>query len=378
MALPLPNLDDRTYEQLVSEMIELLPRFNEEWTNQNPSDPGVMLLELFAYLVEMDIFQLNRVTPKTYANFLKLVEVDPPLYYDPPPTADEIATGIYRTPTMKEVQKGIGLALQNLAYIRTISEVDMNEVIESVLLPRGIITRVYSFSNRYLKKDEWRFDPVTNQVVQTPVDIDRPVDIEMEKEGYTLLILSADNTPYMREQDVCLQTGTEVNLKRDLVRYTLSAADLHDIEEALRERRILTNRLYVHQAQFRSFVFYIKVVPEKTADLGSLPEEIKNNLLDYFCPVWGGEEGTGFALGRTFKVTEAIAVIEETLGVDYTDEFKAWYKDSTGAWENVNQVFEPLYYEQCWVESGVLTGPKPVHLPELFSGITVEVMPLDN
>src|SRR5690349_4133941 len=53
MPLPLPNLDDRSYTDLVEEARRLIPTYAPEWTNHNPSDPGIMLIELFAYLTEM-------------------------------------------------------------------------------------------------------------------------------------------------------------------------------------------------------------------------------------------------------------------------------------------------------------------------------------
>ena len=41
MALPAPNLDDRTFQDIVDEAKRLIPRYTPEWTNHNLSDPGV-------------------------------------------------------------------------------------------------------------------------------------------------------------------------------------------------------------------------------------------------------------------------------------------------------------------------------------------------
>ncbi|MGH8564167.1 MAG: hypothetical protein ACREXW_08765 [Gammaproteobacteria bacterium] len=51
----------------------MIPAHAPEWTNHNPSDPGITLIELFAYLTEMLIYRLNRVTPDNNLAFLKLV-----------------------------------------------------------------------------------------------------------------------------------------------------------------------------------------------------------------------------------------------------------------------------------------------------------------
>ena len=73
MPLTLPNLDDRRYTDLVDEARALIPTHAPEWTNHNPSDPGIMLVELFAWLSEMLIYRLNRVTDENTRNFLRLL-----------------------------------------------------------------------------------------------------------------------------------------------------------------------------------------------------------------------------------------------------------------------------------------------------------------
>ena len=73
MPLQLPNLDDRRYADLVEEARSLIPTFAPEWTNHNPSDPGITLIELFAFLSEMLIYRLNRVTARNVLSFLKLL-----------------------------------------------------------------------------------------------------------------------------------------------------------------------------------------------------------------------------------------------------------------------------------------------------------------
>ena len=51
-AAPAPALDTRTYQDLVDEALARVQIHNPEWTNFNRSDPGVTLLELFAFLTE--------------------------------------------------------------------------------------------------------------------------------------------------------------------------------------------------------------------------------------------------------------------------------------------------------------------------------------
>ena len=72
--LPIPNLDDRTFEQLVAEGRALIPRYSPAWTNHNASDPGITLLELFAFLTESAMFQADQLPAATIEAFLRLIE----------------------------------------------------------------------------------------------------------------------------------------------------------------------------------------------------------------------------------------------------------------------------------------------------------------
>jgi len=73
MAIELPNLDDRTYDDLVQEALGMIPTDAPQWTNHNPSDPGITLIELFAYLTEMLLYRQNRVTEANKWMFLQLL-----------------------------------------------------------------------------------------------------------------------------------------------------------------------------------------------------------------------------------------------------------------------------------------------------------------
>ncbi|HSV15834.1 MAG TPA: baseplate J/gp47 family protein, partial [Tepidisphaeraceae bacterium] len=75
MPLPLPNLDDRDFEQLVQEATQRIRQSNTAWDDLSPSDPGIVLLEVFAYLTETMIYRLNRLPDKVYIAFLRLLGV---------------------------------------------------------------------------------------------------------------------------------------------------------------------------------------------------------------------------------------------------------------------------------------------------------------
>ena len=75
MALPAPNLDDRRFQSLVDDAKRLVQKRCPEWTDHNVSDPGVTLIEAFAYMVDQLMYRLNRVPDRNYVRFLDLIGV---------------------------------------------------------------------------------------------------------------------------------------------------------------------------------------------------------------------------------------------------------------------------------------------------------------
>jgi predicted phage baseplate assembly protein len=75
MPIVSPNLDDLTYDRIVTELTRRIPVYSPEWTDYNDSDPGITLIQLFAYLTEMVGYRLNQVPQKSQASLMQLLGV---------------------------------------------------------------------------------------------------------------------------------------------------------------------------------------------------------------------------------------------------------------------------------------------------------------
>jgi Baseplate J-like protein len=75
MPLTIPTLDDRRYAELLDEALARIPIHNPEWTNFNRSDPGVTLIEVFAFLTESLLYRCNQIPERNRRKFLSLVGV---------------------------------------------------------------------------------------------------------------------------------------------------------------------------------------------------------------------------------------------------------------------------------------------------------------
>ena len=75
MPLTVPTLDDRRYQDLLDEAIARIPVHNPEWTNFNRSDPGVTLIEVFAFLTESLLYRANQIPERNRRKFLSLLGI---------------------------------------------------------------------------------------------------------------------------------------------------------------------------------------------------------------------------------------------------------------------------------------------------------------
>ena len=80
MSLQTPNLDDRKFQDIVSEARTKIPLYCPNWTDYNLSDPGITLIEMFAWMVDMILYRLNRVPEKNYIKFMDMIGIrlEPP------------------------------------------------------------------------------------------------------------------------------------------------------------------------------------------------------------------------------------------------------------------------------------------------------------
>ena len=96
--LPSSNLDDRNFDDLVEECILRIPRYCQEWTDYNLSDPGITLIELFAWLTDRMLLRFNQVPRKNYVAFLELLGIRLQ-----PPTPAQTNLTFYLTTALPEV-----------------------------------------------------------------------------------------------------------------------------------------------------------------------------------------------------------------------------------------------------------------------------------
>jgi predicted phage baseplate assembly protein len=138
MPLQLPNLDDRRYKDLMEEARGLIPTYAPDWTNHNPSDPGITLVELFAWLAEMQIYRLNRITGRQYRKFLKLIGAP---HLKPAQPASVEVTFTLRGPSPAAVPRGTAVAARDPQT----NEDVLFETVEDLRVEGAALAKIFTY-----------------------------------------------------------------------------------------------------------------------------------------------------------------------------------------------------------------------------------------
>jgi hypothetical protein len=274
--LPLPNLDDRSYDDLVEQARSLISVECPEWTDHNPSDTGIILIELLAWLTEMTLYQVDRVTDKNIETFLGLLN---PLENGKPWTLKESAT---HEPAARE-------AAQKMATRQTIVELRQRyravtiEDFEQLLLedwnrshPDRIVKRARCLPQRNLEATSLndRYSPGHVSVVVIP------------------------HTPL----------ATQPKLREDLWAF-------------IDERRLLTTQHHIVDPKYIPLKIRARLYLEDGAQPKNIRKKAIGEVEDFFNPLSSGSywEGKGLPFGQNIYVSDLYHLFDRIPGVDFVE-----------------------------------------------------------
>lgn len=274
MPLPTPNLDDRTFEDLVAEIRTLIPRYNREWTNFNPSDPGVTVLELFAYLAEQSLYRINQVPRRNYVGFLRLLGI-------------ELAEN-------ERLESGIRRALELVGErYRAVTGEDYEELTLAKMeeLQPGLAGRAI----------------VTNNADLESIAADAETLEDVTREGHVSVVV----VPRCEGDAAAWCEGAA------LPRPVPGTALLGEIQSLLEDRRLITTRVHAVAPAYRFVELEAWVVLRENTDAGGVTAAAVERIRAFTDPLDGGPLGKGWPPGRPLYRSEYYQILEGTAGVDH-------------------------------------------------------------
>ncbi len=274
MTLPLPNLDDRTYAELVEEAIAQIPLEYPEWTDHNPTDTGIILIELLAWLTEMTLYRVNQIPDKNYASFVSLLKGKT---WELP--------NVYAQEKHKSLQLEIQQTLLELRHrYRAVTIEDYEQLVledwnKSQDCNDLKIARVKGLAQRHLKPNS----------EQSGVDTLAP--------GHISLVV-------VPEQNYQVTTDNKTKLLN-----------------FLEERKLLTTRLHIVEPEYLSISIEAELILKDGAKAEDLIKKANTEIKLFFHPLESGKywQGKGWPFGRSIYLSEIYKLLNDLEGVDYVE-----------------------------------------------------------
>jgi Baseplate J-like protein len=266
LPLPLPNLDDRTWSDLVAEGRGLIPAWAPTWTNYNPSDPGITLIELFAWLTEMLVYRVNTVGDANLGEFLQLI--------NGPDWRLEGDLGAARQSTLRSLTE----------IHRAVTAQDFEQIVFSVnntVDPaKGRIARVSCVPGRNLPA-EW-------DGASRGWEGDTSPDVSV--------VVLSDRSP----ADSPGQPPAEL---------------LRRVRRLLDRARLLCTRVHVSGPRYVTVGVRVRLAIRGNLRAEAVHESALQALRRFFDPLLGGPAGGGWPFGRDIYVSEIYQILTQIEGV---------------------------------------------------------------
>ena len=281
MPLNVPDLDDISYADLVQEGLALIPRYAAEWTDRNASDPGITLIELLAYVSELLIYRLNRVTRENKTRFLELLT-----------GLDQRALPCLSRASMEDVDQAIRWAVLELRRRRAVTSADYEALACEATEDLPEATRVVRAkclvrSNLETSEDSGHDSPGHVSVVVVPGS-------ELEPDKLTALL--------------------------DRIRIYLES------------RRLLTTCLHVVGPRYVWVSLGAKLHIRPGVSFEEVRDRAIEDLTCYFDPATGGGQNKkGWPFGQAIYLSAVYELLEQVKGIDYVENIRLLCFSARGA-----------------------------------------------
>lgn len=309
MSVLMNDLDDRSFDDLVGEAVTLLPVLAPEWTNHNPSDPGITLVELLAYFTEMLIYRMGRVTPTTKLQFLKLL-------------GGQKWEGMHRNNKLEFLKLLMGREWQGWRSITETYPANLEKEIDCAIVRAGPneLEKAIGYAIQNLIRNDCA---VTTQ--------------DFEQMAYKSARIHLGPNPSIRV--LCVPSANLENIRSRSSAPTDSAHVSvvvvpgqglpHDaftnlcqkVKDDLSPHCLLTTRIHVVAPIYLHLSIRLNVTLKSGQSLEQLLTRLPGMLKQRFGSEPGsGPTGEGWPFGKPLYISELIETIDDIWGIDYVED----------------------------------------------------------
>jgi hypothetical protein len=261
MSLPIKSLEIE-YEELLKEALSLIPIYAPEWTNHNPSDPGITLIELFAWLCEMIVYSVDQIPEKNYQRFINLLGI-------------QLQDG-------EDISAGVRRSVQQLSECtRAVTEKDYELLVYKAVMEKSGIKESFP-------------DLSIRAICYINRNLEDSKKTEEEEFGHISIILitkTQNQTKFMQEHN-------------DMKQY---------VKQYLSERKLITSRIHVVDPEYQEARINMQIAAKDD----KVSDAVRAAIENYIDPISGGIDKKGWILGRNLFSSDLYYLTEGTTGVDH-------------------------------------------------------------
>lgn len=276
MPFQLPDLATKTYKDILDEMIVSIPKYTDRWTNYNPSDPGITILELLSWIGETTLYRIDRMPEESYVNFLRLVAGAA--------GADEVES-LLKDPDVDRSHRKL------LEFLKEIENGTRKTIPE-------IKAEALDFlSSRYRAVTEDDFRELAIEATDSGIfeaKVKRAIVYRSPDEEKVEIVIAADRQDKYKEL-------------------------IESVRNYLNPRALIGTIIEVKEPAYTGVAINIKIVCQPYARIDKVKENVRLRVSDHLDPFIGGPEKKGWPYGRLLTIYEIVQIVEKTDGVKLAD-----------------------------------------------------------
>lgn len=295
MTLQIPELSKRTYKEMEEDMLASIPKLSSEWTNFNPSDPGITIIELLCWIEENVLYKVDRIQEETYINLLRLVAGTS--------GADDLELLLDNVKQDIEHKK----ILEFLKDLESGNKKSIDEIKAFALnFMQSRYRAVIEVDFQYLAIEATDSEHYDGAMVKRTIINSYPVQGKVE-----IVVVSENNNKYETQSsegilEISLGVGPQDEYS-PLVK---------TVKDYLEVRKLVGTIIDVKSPGFTPINIELEILCKPHVVIDTVMNSVKDGILKLLDPLEGGADGSGWPYNRPLTIYELSHIIEETDGVE--------------------------------------------------------------
>lgn len=315
MSFELPNLDTKTWQQLVAQMLRQIPQYTRRWSDYNDSDPGITLLQMLAWIDESLLYQANIIPLQNDENYLRWVlglafSTNVTLYSKAAKDTDDFDF-LALQQVLAEIESGKSLSRSQL----------QKAVLDYVQKPYMALT----LSNVEILAQQTNL-VIAQQIAQSqpqplPLMVARAYAVENAL-ATTVYVLSDAKAlyqypPYPNNQ----YAGSVSTMRKVLMVQAANYAKqeqtlLFQVQQYLSPRILAGNRVTAKIAQKTDINLTLEIVCAANTNIAVTLTLVFARLFQYFLPLTGGPNGLGWSYDSAPQASDIEHLVLNVTGIE--------------------------------------------------------------